>query len=62
MAVGVTVPRVTAIVVTWNSAGVIADCLASLRDSVIPGGVKTIVVDNGSADAKSGALNTKSAS
>jgi N-acetylglucosaminyl-diphospho-decaprenol L-rhamnosyltransferase len=44
-------PRVTAIVVTWNSAGVITECLESLRDSVIPGGVETIVVDNGSSDA-----------
>ena len=43
-------PRVTAIVVTWNCADVITECLASLRDSVIPGGVETIVVDNGSAD------------
>ena len=46
-----TAPRVSVIVVTWNSAGVITECLATLRDSVIPGGVETIVVDNGSADA-----------
>jgi GT2 family glycosyltransferase len=39
-------PSVTAIVVTHNSAGHVAQCLASLD----PGGVRVVVVDNASTD------------
>ena len=42
---------VTAVVVTWNSAAVIGECLASIRSST-PAGltVDVVVVDNGSSD------------
>jgi GT2 family glycosyltransferase len=39
-----------AIVVTWNSADVIAECLASVRMSHFDGDLRTIVVDNDSGD------------
>lgn len=37
--------RISVLIVTWNSAATILECLAS-----IPGGVETVVVDNGSTD------------
>ncbi|HEX3794044.1 MAG TPA: glycosyltransferase family 2 protein [Acidimicrobiales bacterium] len=40
----------SAIVVTWNSADVIDDCLTSLRAALPPVGAEVIVVDNGSRD------------
>jgi hypothetical protein len=44
----VTPPRVTIVVVTYNSADVLADCLASIE--LAANGCPTIVVDNASAD------------
>jgi len=44
---GATADRVTAVVVTYDSAGVLAPCLTSLADA----GVPVIVVDNASEDA-----------
>lgn len=44
-------PAVSAIVVTWNMADLVARCLASLRDNGPSGDMmEVIVVDNGSAD------------
>jgi len=43
------VPRVSAVIVTWNAADVIDDCLGSLFDGD-PSSVEAIVVDNGSTD------------
>ena len=43
-------PRVAIIVVTWNSASVIGDLVASLRSSTFDGEVDLIVVDNDSTD------------
>ncbi|MGO4535828.1 glycosyltransferase family 2 protein [Leifsonia sp. 2MCAF36] len=43
-------PQVVAIVVTWNSADVIAECLNSVRRLQFDGEVRTIVVDNDSSD------------
>jgi N-acetylglucosaminyl-diphospho-decaprenol L-rhamnosyltransferase len=44
----VTPPRVTIVVVTYNSADVLADCLASIELAAT--GCPTLVVDNASAD------------
>lgn len=41
--------RLTVVVVTWNSADVLGDCLASIE--LHGGGARVIVVDNASADA-----------
>ncbi len=42
--------RVAAIIVTWNSADVIAECVESILASVFDGSIETIVVDNASSD------------
>jgi len=42
-------PPVTAVVVTWQSAAVVADCLASLRRE-LPAGSEIVVIDNDSHD------------
>jgi N-acetylglucosaminyl-diphospho-decaprenol L-rhamnosyltransferase len=44
-------PTVTAVVVTWNSASTIGTCVATLQQSLVPGGVHIVVVDNASSDA-----------
>jgi len=42
---------VTAVIVNWNTADLLDECLTSLRDHRAPGhGVEVIVVDNGSTD------------
>jgi len=46
-----TEPRVGVIIVTWNSAAVLAGVLGSIRRSELSGSVKVIVVDNASSDA-----------
>ncbi len=43
-------PRLSIIVVTWNSADTIGACLASVRASRIDGGLDIILIDNGSTD------------
>jgi len=43
-------PRLTIVIVTWNSAGTIGACLASVRACRIAGGAQIIVIDNASAD------------
>ena len=42
-------PALTTVVVTFNGANWIEQCLSSLRDSLCP--THVIVVDNGSTDA-----------
>ncbi len=44
------IPRVTVVVVTYNSAAVLAACLASLRNQAPAVELTTVVVDNGSRD------------
>jgi GT2 family glycosyltransferase len=46
----VTTPLVSVVVVTWNSAAVVGDCLASLRNTVPSIEWELTVVDNASAD------------
>jgi GT2 family glycosyltransferase len=43
-------PRVSVIVVTWNSGDVLGSCLDSLERQQVDGGFETIVVDNASTD------------
>jgi len=43
-------PDVSVIVVNWNTRQLLADCLASLYDTVRDLGFEAIVVDNGSSD------------
>jgi len=43
-------PRLSIVIVTWNSAGTIGACLASVRASRVTGGVEIILIDNASAD------------
>ena len=38
------------IIATWNTRDLLADCLDSVREQRLPGGLETIVVDNGSTD------------
>lgn len=45
-----TVPDITAVIVTWNSAGVVGDCLRSIRSATGESAVEVVVVDNGSSD------------
>jgi GT2 family glycosyltransferase len=42
-------PPLSVVIVTWNSAPVIANCLTSLRQQ-LPDGAEIIVIDNASAD------------
>jgi hypothetical protein len=44
------VPPLSVIVVTWNCAATIAECLFSLQASDLPPGAETILVDNASTD------------
>jgi GT2 family glycosyltransferase len=43
-------PRLSIVIVTWNSADTIGACLASVRASRMAGGVDIILFDNASAD------------
>lgn len=45
-------PVVSVVVVSWNSRDVLGRCLRSVRReaTAVPGGVETVVVDNGSSD------------
>src|SRR5438270_610932 len=43
-------PRVHAVVLTWNGAHLLPDCLAALRTQDVRASVRTVVVDNASAD------------
>jgi GT2 family glycosyltransferase len=43
-------PRIAVIIVTYNSARVIRDCLISLRDQALTATLTTVVVDNRSRD------------
>jgi N-acetylglucosaminyl-diphospho-decaprenol L-rhamnosyltransferase len=43
-------PRVHAVVLSWNGAHLLPDCLAALRRQDAPAQIHTVVVDNGSSD------------
>jgi N-acetylglucosaminyl-diphospho-decaprenol L-rhamnosyltransferase len=43
-------PLVAAVIVTWNSASTIGQCLATLQASELRNGIDIVVVDNASAD------------
>lgn len=42
--------RVTVVVVNWNGKEFLGDCLGAVRRAQVPGGVATVVIDNGSTD------------
>src|SRR5207244_1585954 len=50
---GMTRPKISTIIVAWNSQDALATCIGSLRESADAGStlLEIIVVDNGSSDA-----------
>ena len=51
-------PPLAVIVVNWNGAAVLEDCLASLRDAGYPD-LRVVVVDNGSTDGSAVAARAR---
>lgn len=49
-------PRVTVVIVNWNGAAHLAECLASLRAQRLPDPFEIVVVDNGSTDGSQALL------
>ncbi|HEX8645998.1 MAG TPA: glycosyltransferase family 2 protein [Thermoleophilaceae bacterium] len=53
--------RGSVIIATWNTRDLLADCLDSIREQDLPGGLETIVVDNASTDGTAELLAERAA-